>query len=149
MIFRPSWIVFIWKIIFNLIFLYSWLALFTRDILAHNIAIKRYCHKKIISRHMFQWATKISSEKNIPWFFKELTLAYRDPWLKNIFLSQYLFITILGAKMSSVNKALKKYHCEMYCNFKRFPSLEVVLPSSTWVWKEINFDWIKKFILKQ
>ncbi len=69
--------------------------------------ILRYCDKKIILRHMFQWATKISSEKTYLDFFKELTLAYRDPWLKNIFLSQYLFIAILCAKMSRVNKALR------------------------------------------
>ncbi len=36
----------------------------------------------------------------------ELTLAFRHPWLKNIFLSQYLFIAILRVKMSRVNKAL-------------------------------------------
>jgi len=36
---------------------------------------------------------------------QELTLANRNPWLKNIFLSQYLFITILRVKMSHVNKA--------------------------------------------
>ncbi len=38
-------------------------------------------------------------------FFKELTFAYWDPWTKKIFLSQYLFIEILCAKMSRVNKA--------------------------------------------
>ncbi len=32
-------------------------------------------------------------------------MAYRDPWRKNIFLSQYLFIAILCVKMSRVNKA--------------------------------------------
>jgi hypothetical protein len=37
---------------------------------------------------------------------KELTLAFRHPWLKNIFLSQYLFIAILCVKMSRVTKAL-------------------------------------------
>jgi len=36
---------------------------------------------------------------------QELTLANRNPWLKNIFLSQYLFIAILCVKMSRVNKA--------------------------------------------
>jgi len=35
-----------------------------------------------------------------------LTLLKRNQWLKNIFLSQYLFITILSIKMSRVNKAL-------------------------------------------
>ncbi len=40
-------------------------ALFTQDILTHNIAIKRYCDKKI--------------------FLRQLTLAsHRNPWLKNI-----------------------------------------------------------------
>jgi len=39
-------------------------------------------------------------------FFSELTLVgHRNLWLKNIFLLQYLFIAILCAKMSSVNKA--------------------------------------------
>jgi len=68
----------------------------------------QYCDKKIISSHMFQWPTKVSSEKTYLDFFKELTLAYRDPWPKNVFLSQYLFIAILCAKMSRVNKALEK-----------------------------------------
>ncbi len=36
-------------------------ALFTRDILAHNIAIKRYCNKKIFLSHGFHWLTKVSS----------------------------------------------------------------------------------------
>ncbi len=53
--------------------------------------------------------------KNIPWFFKELTLAFRDPWPKNVFLSQYLFIAILCAKMSRVNKALKIVKVTIYC----------------------------------
>jgi len=57
---------------------------------------------------MFQWPTKVSSEKTYLDFYKELTLAFRDPWPKNVFLSQYLFIAILCAKMSRVNKALTK-----------------------------------------
>jgi len=36
---------------------------------------------------------------------QELTLAFRHPWLKNIFLSQYLFIAILCVKMSHVNNS--------------------------------------------
>jgi len=36
-------------------------ALFTRDILAHNIAIKRYCNKNIFLSHGSQWLTKVSS----------------------------------------------------------------------------------------
>jgi len=61
--------------------------------------ILRYKDKKIILSHMFQWPTMVSS-KNIPWivlfvylplfiFCKELTLAFRYPRHKNIFLSQY------------------------------------------------------------
>jgi len=45
------------------------MALFTRDIFAHNITIKRYCDKCIFNSH---------GEKKY--------------LLKNIFLSQYLFI---------------------------------------------------------
>ena len=36
-------------------------ALFTRDILAHNISIKRYWDKKIFLSHGFQWLAKVSS----------------------------------------------------------------------------------------
>jgi len=43
---------------------------------------------------------------------QELTLAFRHPWLKNIFLSQYhLFIAILCVKMTRVNKALQGEYC--------------------------------------
>jgi len=49
----------------------------------------QYCDKKRISSHMFQWPTKVSSEKTYLDFLKEFTLAYRDPWPKNVFLSQY------------------------------------------------------------
>jgi hypothetical protein len=38
---------------------------------------------------------------------QEFTLAFRHPWLKNIFLSQYLFIEILCVEMSGVNKVLR------------------------------------------
>jgi len=34
-------------------------ASFTRDILAHNIAIKRYCDKKIFLSHGFQSLIKV------------------------------------------------------------------------------------------
>jgi len=34
-------------------------ALFTQDILAHNIAIKRYLDKKIILSHIFQTYVKL------------------------------------------------------------------------------------------
>ncbi len=54
-----------------------------------DITIKRYCDKKIISSHMFQWPTKVSSEKTYLDFFKEFTSAYRDPWPKKC-----LFIAI-------------------------------------------------------
>ncbi len=36
-------------------------ALFTRDILAHNIAIKRYCDKKLLLSHGFQRQAKVST----------------------------------------------------------------------------------------
>jgi len=42
-------------------------ALYTTDIFAHNIAIKK-CNKKTILSHRFQWPTKVSSLKTIPWF---------------------------------------------------------------------------------
>jgi len=38
--------------------------------------------------------------------YQEFTLAFRHPWLKNIFLSQYLSFAILCVEMSRVNKAL-------------------------------------------
>ncbi len=72
-------------------FLYFYFHFHTRHFATQycDIAIKRYCDKKIISSHMFQWPTKVSSEKTYLDFFKELTLAFRDPWPKNVFLSQY------------------------------------------------------------
>jgi len=36
-----------------------------RSSFRHNIAIKRYCDKKIILRHRFLFPTKVSSEKNV------------------------------------------------------------------------------------
>ncbi len=92
-------------------------ALFTQDILTHNIAIKRYCDKKTFSRHRFLQNNqgKLFKEHTLIYLLfmhlgsficQELTLANRNRWLKNIFLSQYLFIAILCVKMSRVNKAL-------------------------------------------
>jgi len=42
--------------------------------------------------------------------FFVLTLTLRHPWLKIIFLSQYLFIAILCAKISEVYRALKNQY---------------------------------------
>ncbi len=58
----------------------------------------QYCDKKIILSHMFQWTTKLWKTYfelfclfiYLDLFFcEELTLAFRYPWLKNIFLSRY------------------------------------------------------------
>ncbi len=38
-------------------------ALFTWDILAHNIAIKRFCNKNLFLSHGFQWLAKVSSKQ--------------------------------------------------------------------------------------
>jgi len=51
-------------------------ALYTIDIFAHNIAIKKICNKKTILSHRFQWPTKVRSLKtfldlcfvHVPWF---------------------------------------------------------------------------------
>jgi len=69
-------------------------ALFTRDILAHFIAIKRYCDKKIILSHRFLLA-KVSSFLSLPWLGVET------------YGSKNIFIAILYAKMSLVKKAPK------------------------------------------
>ena len=79
-------------------------ALFTRDILEHNIAIK-----KIFLSHRFQYPTKASSEKNVMYLELKAYLGQKKPvaqnylliaisFHRNIFLSQYLFIAILCAK---------------------------------------------------
>ncbi len=47
----------------------------------------QYCDK--ILRHRFLLTNQGKLWKNIPWFIKDLTLADRDRWPKNIFLSQY------------------------------------------------------------
>jgi len=72
----------------------------------------QYCDKKI-KRYFWTMDFKTNQGKlltkhRVPWFVVcwELTLAYRDPWRKNIFLSQYLLIAILCVKIPRVNKAL-------------------------------------------
>jgi len=53
----------------------------------------------IILRHIFQCPTKVSSLKNLMYLgLCFVTLAYRHPWAKNIFLSQYLSIAIFYKK---------------------------------------------------
>ncbi len=49
-------------------------ALFTRDILAHNIAIKRYCNNKIFLSHRFPYPTQ-----------KKLTVNEYDTNLRSTF----------------------------------------------------------------
>jgi len=77
---------------------------------------EKICNKKIILRQRFLLTNQGTLFKNHSlicvlfmyldlFFCQELTLAFRHPWHKNIFLSQYLFIAILCDKMSSVNKA--------------------------------------------
>ena len=101
------WILYtVWAIFGHLVFLK---ALFTRDILTHNIA------KKIFLSHGFLLAKVSSWQINKPgcinktyqgMFLKSLPwLFYRNQCLKNVFLSHYLFIAILCVKMSRVNKA--------------------------------------------
>ncbi len=79
-------------------------ALFTRDILAYNIVIKRYWDKKIILSHMFPWPIKISCKKHtlncFACLFTFIFFCSSLPWplnihgskiyfYFNIFLSQY------------------------------------------------------------
>jgi len=80
-------------------------ALFTRDILTHNIAMKRYCDKKIFSRHRLVLAKirsyRTTNQGNLC-FIKSL------PWLVLKSMAQkYLFITISFYRniVSRVNKA--------------------------------------------
>ena len=77
-------------------------ALFTRHILAHNIAIKRYCDKiYYFSSKYCSYISKsfqISRKKNI--FNSHDEKKY---WLKNVFLSFYRNIAILCVKMSNFN----------------------------------------------
>ncbi len=73
----------------------------------------------IILRHRFQCPTKVSSLKNLMYLVLcFVTLAYRHPWLKNIFLSQYLSIAIFYKNILLVTWALagvlnaqKHYFC--------------------------------------
>jgi hypothetical protein len=63
--------------------------------------ILQYCAKKIFWYQSieFYWTTKLSSEQKQHEVCCVFTIAYIgchwNPWLKNIFLSQYLFIVIL------------------------------------------------------
>ncbi len=81
---------------------------FTRDILAHNILIKRYCNKKILLSHGFQWLTKVSSQPNTKyldlWFVKSLPWPIEVNASKISFYRNLFFIAILCVKMSHVNK---------------------------------------------
>ena len=67
-------------------------ALFTQEILAHNVAIKRYWDRKIFLNHGLPRTNqgKLLMKHKVPWFVvrQELTLANRSQCLKNIFLSQ-------------------------------------------------------------
>jgi len=65
--------------------------------------------------------------KNIPWFFPELTLAYRDPWPKNIFLSQYCVqkcLVWIRPYMSKIlrlpirTESVNLTHCDWNCKGK-------------------------------
>jgi hypothetical protein len=65
-------------------------ALFTRDILAHNFAIKR---KKILQRkdifepcHRFPHPTKVSSEKNVRYLELRAYLGQKKPVAQKYFL---------------------------------------------------------------
>jgi len=80
-----------------------------------DIAIKRYCNKKI-KRH---FSTNIFFHlwiENIFFFLFETILQCNY----NILKKKYLFIAILCAKMSRVNKALRedrrKQHCDTFLN---------------------------------
>ncbi len=75
----------------------------------------QYCDKKILQNLTFlatdfYWTTKVSSCKNLVYlvllFYKSLPWPIDIYGPKNYFLSQYLLIPILWAKMSRVNKAL-------------------------------------------
>jgi hypothetical protein len=66
-------------------------ALFTRDILVHNIVIKRYCDKNIFLSHGFQQNIKYLDLwyiKSLPWLVIEIH-GSKISFYRNIFLSQY------------------------------------------------------------
>ncbi len=51
---------------------------------------------------------KLLTKHKVPWFvvcWELILVSHWIPWLKNIFLLQYLYIAILCANMSRVNKA--------------------------------------------
>ncbi len=74
-------------------------------IFARIIAIKKYCNKKFFfsscelkTLFFCQWRVSLENHKNF-----EMSLQYFEA--KIIFLSQYLFISILCVKILCVNKA--------------------------------------------
>jgi len=80
----------------------------TRDIFAHNIAIKRYCDKKILRylRHRNQCPAKVSYYKNTTYLV--LCFVKNLPWLINRNLLTEIKISFycnIVCKMSRVNKA--------------------------------------------
>ncbi len=80
-------------------------ALFTRDISTHNIAIKRYCNKKSFLSQYFFSCENWKYLFLCIWIDFEMSLQYFDKKCLFIFLLQYLFISILWAKILCVNKA--------------------------------------------
>jgi len=88
---------------------------------------KKICNKKIIFRHRFLLNNQGKLWKNIPWFFPELTLAYRDPWPKNIVLSQYCVqkcLVWIRPYMSKIlrlpirTESVNLTHCDWNCKGK-------------------------------
>ncbi len=90
---------------------YAFKALFTHNILTHNIAIKRYCNKKIQRHFLSKYCCYIpkSSQINRNKHFRFTQWKKNIGWKMSfyLFISIYFypFIAILCAKMSSVNKA--------------------------------------------
>jgi len=125
-------------------------ALFTRDILTHNIAIKRYCDKKTFFIQYFfscvNWKYLFYDNYaycNLVWKDFKVQLQYFDQKkCLIVFLSQYLFIAIsqycvqkycvwirLSKKdifeqnCTSLKKPCKKY--VLYCKIKTITSIGI------------------------
>ncbi len=98
-------------------------AQFTHNIFAHNIEIKRYCNKRKMTffLHFFScvnWKYLFLHNYaywNQVWKYFKMPLQYFYKKCLFIFLSQYLFIAKLCAKISRVNKALDRGISEWIC----------------------------------
>jgi len=92
--------------------------------LSLNVMVHQWCHNVKL---WFFTLTAFRPYSHETFLHAIFTLAFRWLWLKNIFLSQYLFIAILCVKMSRVNWALQTLYNIHYLRLQSVVSFFKVL----------------------